>query len=61
MGRDIPDNETWWYNPTMEVHPHWKQFDQVPDAVYYALGIFIGICGIIGCAGNGIVIYLFTK
>jgi len=61
MGRGIPDNETWWYNPSIDVHPHWREFDQVPDAVYYALGIFIGICGIIGCGGNGIVIYLFTK
>nr|P24603.1 RecName: Full=Rhodopsin [Loligo forbesii]CAA40108.1 rhodopsine [Loligo forbesii] len=61
MGRDIPDNETWWYNPYMDIHPHWKQFDQVPAAVYYSLGIFIAICGIIGCVGNGVVIYLFTK
>nr|P31356.2 RecName: Full=Rhodopsin [Todarodes pacificus]2Z73_A Chain A, Rhodopsin [unidentified]2Z73_B Chain B, Rhodopsin [unidentified]3AYM_A Chain A, Rhodopsin [Todarodes pacificus]3AYM_B Chain B, Rhodopsin [Todarodes pacificus]3AYN_A Chain A, Rhodopsin [Todarodes pacificus]3AYN_B Chain B, Rhodopsin [Todarodes pacificus]CAA49906.1 rhodopsin [Todarodes pacificus]prf//1907156A rhodopsin [Todarodes pacificus] len=61
MGRDLRDNETWWYNPSIVVHPHWREFDQVPDAVYYSLGIFIGICGIIGCGGNGIVIYLFTK
>ncbi|CAI9739459.1 Full=Rhodopsin [Octopus vulgaris] len=54
-------NQTWWYNPTVDIHPHWAKFDPIPDAVYYSVGIFIGVVGIIGIFGNGVVIYLFSK
>lgn len=55
------ENQTWWYNPTVDIHPHWAKFDPIPDAVYYSVGIFIGVVGIIGIFGNGLVIYLFSK
>lgn len=42
------------------IHPHWKQFDLVPDHWHFMVGVYITIVGITGIIGNSIVIWIFS-
>ena len=68
MTTQIPSNTTEMFHPDwlpkeLYFHPHWIQyldtFETMPDYVFYILGIYIAIVGILGTFGNGLVIYFF--
>ncbi|XP_052071148.1 rhodopsin, GQ-coupled-like [Mytilus californianus] len=42
------------------IHPHWKQFDLVPDHWHFMVGVYITIVGLTGIIGNSIVIWIFS-
>ncbi len=53
-----------WEGSDLLMHPYWKQYRQdieaIPAAAHYAMGLFVGVAGIVGIAGNLLVIYVFS-
>lgn len=42
-------------------HPYREFFENVPDLVHYALGIYIAVVCLFACAGNLLVIWIFVS
>lgn len=45
-------------------HPHWHAYRQylenIPDIIFYALGLYMAVVGFIGITGNFLVLYFFS-
>lgn len=43
------------------IDPYWHQFPKVSREAHYFMGSVLLIIGLVGMAGNGLVIWIFTR